>query len=317
MNDVKFPALVGDSPLAILAAIGTMKLVHDFVDVGATLSWDPADRMPVLGSSLEDVGEVVSCLTKILEDMPEGVTVPGGPIGFPPPGEAPDKLRVKQGELRGVIDSVTESADLGQAEVVREWVSGLVTDLVVDSSSRGASRGAISQFMAPSGRQSMATMLQKTLEIVQDDPVVLREAFTGWRRVSGVTGEYLDHRASWSSSEDGRGKAGMRGVPGATWLALMSYPLWMTTSVAATARTSGWHRLPEGQRHVSEVRLPLWSQRLGLDGVVALVEHPLLDVPWSCVNHRALNQLGVFHVCRARRRQAVGGKSAGVLVPVP
>ena len=41
----------------------------------------------------------------------------------------------------------------------------------------------------------------------------LRQALVGWRRVSGVTGEYLDHRANWDSGEDGRGKAEIREAP--------------------------------------------------------------------------------------------------------
>ena len=86
MKDVKFPALVGESPLAVLAAIGTLKLIRDFVDDHALLSWDAADRAPVLHSSMPSVDDIVARLAQIIESMPEGVVVPGGPPGFPSQG---------------------------------------------------------------------------------------------------------------------------------------------------------------------------------------------------------------------------------------
>ena len=47
-----------------------------------------------------------------------------------------------------------------------------------------------------------------------------------------------------------------------------------------------------------------------------LVEHPVFEGDWNGINHDVLRELGVIHVCRARRRKAVGGKSSGVLVPL-
>ena len=312
MKDVKFPALVGDSPLAVLAAIGTLKLIRDFVDDHALLSWDATDRAPVLHSSMASINDVVARLAEVVESMPEGVVVPGGPSGFPPPGAAPDRLRVGPGELRRLVGVF--SKDRSSAPAVQAWIACLVTDLVADPSS---GRGAISQFAAPSGKQSMATMLQKPLEMVRDTPDYLRQALVCWRRVPGVTGEYLDHRASWDRSEDGRGKAEMRGVPGVTWLALMSYPLWTTTADGPRVRTSGWHTVNEGHRREEELRLPLWSEPLGPSAVKVLVEHPVFEGDWNGIDHDALRTLGVIHVCRARRRKAEGGRSAGVLVPLP
>lgn len=312
MNDVKLPALAGDSPLAILAAIGTLRLARGWIDEAARLSWDQQDWCPVLSSSLASVDELAEQLAEIVVDMPEKVVVPGGPACFPPPGAAPDKLRVAQGELWGLARNLTTGASSVEAATVRSWLASLVTDLVMDNQKRGA----ISQFVASAGKQSMATMLEKPLEAVRAEPDRVRQALVGWRRVPGVTGEYLDHRAIWDSSDDGRGKAEMRGVPGATWLALMSYPLWTTTAAGSRTRTSGWHTVRQGRRSVEELRLPLWRAPLGPDAVRALVEHPALDGEWGDIDHDKLRLLGVFHVCRARRRPTAGGKSLGVLVPL-
>lgn len=306
MNHVKFPALVGESPLAILAAIGTLRLIHDFVDEGARLSWDPLDRAPILHSRLESVDAVVKELTAIVVEMPKDVLVPGGPPNFPPPGAAPDGLRLEQGKLHAEFGSDSSSP------VVQRWLASLVTDLVTDDKGRGA----ISQFVASAGKQSMWTMLKKSLDEVQPRPDYLRQALLGWRRVPKVTGEYLDHRARWDSGDDGKGKAEMRGVPGATWLALMSYPLWTTTANGKRPRTSGWHSEPGGGSVVEELRLPLWLEPLGPAAIVALVEHPELDLAWTDVDQRWLHLTGVIFVCRARRRKARGEKAAGVLVPI-
>lgn len=306
MNRVKFPALVGESPLAILAAIGTLRLIHDFVDGDARLSWDPDDRAPVMHSRLASVDAVVEELTSIVLGMPKDVVVPGGPSHFPPPGAAPDGLRLPQGQLYEQFNSDS------QPPVAQKWLASLVTDLVTDKDGRGA----ISQFMAPAGKQSMATMLEKPLHLVQSEPEYLRQALIGWRRVPGVTGEYLDHRARWDSGEDGRGKAEMRGVPGATWLALMSYPLWITTASGKHPRTSGWHSEPGGGSLAEELRLPLWLEPLGPAAIIALVEHPELDRAWADMDQRWLHLAGVISVCRAHRRKARGEKAAGVLVPI-
>jgi len=218
--------------------------------------------------------------------------------------------------------------DAGPRAEALQWLSSLVTDLAADSQQ---GRVAISQYTAPSGKQSMWTMLAKPLELVRGEPDYLHQALAGWRRVPGVTGEYLDHRAMWDAAESGDGASGsMRGVPGATWLALMSYPLFRTTGAGKRPLSSGWHTVRDGRRRIDELRLPVWEQPLGTAGVVALVEHPLLaprnvvgtDSPRSAARsaqeHAAqLDALGVMHICRARRRQPPGSKSAGVLTTVP
>lgn len=312
MNQITFPALVGDSPLAILAAIGTLRLVRDFVDDQSRLRWDPLDRSPVLESSLTSVDEVVAELTRIVdEETPDGVLVPGGPRDFPPPGASPDRLRVPPDELYRLGSSFFTNQPK-EAATVRGWLGSLVTDLALDSKGKVA----ISQYTAPAGGQSMGTMLAKPLELVRSTPDYLRQALTGWRRVRGVTGEYLDSRAVWGSGDDGRGEPQMRGVPGATWLALMSYPLWTTTADSSHPHSSGWHRFPEGRRQRWELRLPLWQEPLGPDAVKALVEHPALAGGWDDVDQGMLRLLGIVHVCRARRWPSPGGKSAGVLAVV-
>lgn len=306
MKEIRLPALDGYSALGILAALGTLRLLNAFGDDPARLSWSPEDLVAVLHTTCEDVDEVVDRLHGVVEEVAEGSVLPGVPVGFPPPGAAPDGLRLRQEDLRETAGAWLAEASTPETGL---WLASLVTDLGVDDKGRVA----ISQYTAPSGRQSMSTMLLKPLDLVRSQPRYLQEALLGWRRVSGVTGEYLDHRATWEATQAGDGAVGvMRGVPGATWLALMSFPLFRTTcSPRRRPSSSGWHTVAEGRRRFDELRLPVWEQPLSPAGVVALVEHPALTS--GAEVSPPLRRLGVLHVCRARRYQSMDSKSAGVL----
>lgn len=318
MNEVRMPALTGDSPLGVLAAIGVLRLLSDFTEDAPLLRWDRATLTALLCGRRASLDEVVDDLKQVVEGIAEGSILPGVGAGFPPPGAAPDGLRVPQGELGRVSSLLLDQMSGSQRDEALRWLSSLVTDLAVDDKGRVA----ISQFTAPSGKQSMATMLEKPLEQIRKKPDYLRQALVGWRRVPGVTGEYLDHRAMWDATEDGGGSPSMRGVPGATWLALMSYPLLRTTaSVRKRPLSSGWHTATaRGPRLYDELRLPVWEQPLGPAGVTTLVEQPALSgsqgIAGQVGSQEELAMLGIISVCRARRYQPPGGKSAGVLTPM-
>lgn len=321
MNEVRLPALTGDSPLGVLAAIGVLRLLSDFTDDAPRLRWERVGLTAVICGRLDSTGAVVEVLRGIVDDIAGDSVIPGVGGGFPPPGAAPDGLRVPQAELGLAEAALFHGMSESEVSEGRRWLASLVTDLASDDKGRVA----ISQFTAPSGKQSMATMLEKTLALVRKQPDYLRQALMGWRRVADVTGEYLDHRALWDATQDGGGSPSMRGVPGATWLALMSYPL-VRTTVSARGRTlsSGWHTVTtNGARSYDELRLPVWEQPLGPAAVAALVEHPALAPTAKAGDSRpdtssgsVLETLGVIHVCRARRYQPPGGKSAGVLTTV-
>jgi len=192
---------------------------------------------------------------------------------------------------------------------VEAWLGSLVTDLSLDEKSRSD----ISMMAAPSGKQSMRTMLEKPLALVREDPGCLHEALVGWRRRPGVSGEYLDHRVLFDAADSGSGESQERGVPGATWLALMSYPLLRTTALGSEPITTGWHRRP---RQPPLFVYPLWKAPLDRRAVTALLEHPLMH---ECVRGELPPEaevLSIFAVGRAQRRRIPGRTFAGVLGPV-
>lgn len=325
MSTLRLPALDGRSPLGVLAAFGLLRLLDVHTDDTPRLSWSPEDLTAVLHTTRGSVDDVVGDLVGIIGALKDGALLPGLPAGFPPPGAAPDRLRVPQRELGSWARDHLDPMPPAAATEAAAWLGSLVTDLGADPSGRVA----ISQFTAPSGKQSMSTMLAKPLDQVRADHDLLRQALVAWRRYPGVTGEYLDHRAMWDATEAADGATGMmRGVPGATWLALMSYPMFRTTwSVRKRPLSSGWHTVTEGRRRYDELRLPIWTSPIGVAAVVALVEHPSLAPRKPRMRGQvvtddglgltpAMRALGIVQLCRARRRQPPGSKSAGVLAPV-
>jgi hypothetical protein len=306
VTTVRLNALDGRLPLAFLTAVGTQRLLVLHASVAAELSWDPVDCTARLHSPLASVEEVVAHLRSVVESIPDDGVLPGVSPDFPPPGEAPDRLRLERQELRNYAEVNVEPGSEAEA-----WMSSLVTDLTLDDKQRAD----ISQFTAPSGKQSMRTMLTKPLTFVRKRPEVLDEALTGWRRYADVTGEYLDHKVLFDAADASDGKSRERGVPGATWLALMSYPLIRTTADGTEPQSLGWQRVGRRPRLV----YPLWEHPLDLYGVQALLSHPEMAEVRTEQSEvtPALRTMGVFRVCRAARRRVSGRNFAGVLAPLP
>lgn len=305
MNTLRLPALDGRKALGFLAALGLTRLleVHD----GDTprLSWTRDGCIAVLQTRYDNVELLADRLGAIAQSIPDKGVLPGVATEMPPPGAAPDRLRVPPIKLRELAMALAPDAD---AEV-EAWLASLVTDLSLDDNGRSD----ISLMAAPSGKQSMRTMLEKPLAEVRDNPQCLHEALTGWRRCPGVTGEYLDHQVLFDAADSGAGESEERGVPGATWLALMSYPLFRTTAAGTEPITSGWHR---GRRQRPTFVYPLWTAPLGCDGIVALVEHPLWERAVDGELPPQASALSVFAVQRFQRRRIPGRTFAGVLGPV-
>lgn len=305
MTVIHLPVLDGRTPLGFLAALGLTRLLDAHTDDAPKLSWSPRSLTASLHTSRASVDAVVDDLRCVIASIPDGGVLPGVPVNLPPLGEAPDGLRLPPAELREYVSQL--SADPNPQ--IEAWVCSLVTDLSVDRNSRAD----ISLMTAPSGRQSMRTMLQKPLQHVREDPACLIEALTGWRRRPGVSGEYLDHRVLFDAADSGSGASQERGVPGATWLALMAYPLLRTTAHGGEPVTTGWQRRPH---QPSQFIYPLWQAPLDTHAIAALLEHPLMLRCATAELPEAMHALSVFAVQRAQRRKIPGRTFAGVLGPV-
>ena len=244
-------------------------------------------------------------LSRRFPKIPDGGVLPETSATFPPPGEAPDKLRLTRQAFTDYVSGVTD-VDGAAGE---RWLSSLVTDLSVDKDSRVD----ISLYTAPSGKQSMRTMLDKPLALIRNNPALLREALVAWRRYPGVTGEYLDHRVLFDAVDAPDGKPAERGVPGATWLALMSYPLLRTVALNGQPMSTCWQNL--GRRTGRRMIYPLWTAALDVAAVGALVSHPVLASAEPGPPPQLAALLSVFWVGHASRRRIAGRNFSGVLAP--
>jgi hypothetical protein len=157
-------------------------------------------------------------------------------------------------------------------------------------------------------------MLEKPLAQVRKDPGLLREAMVAWRRYPGVTGEYLDHRVLFDAVDAPDGKPAERGVPGATWLALMAYPLLRTTATGGEPMSTGWQEF--GRRAGRRMVYPLWSSPLDPAAVKAVLSHPVLAGAEPGAPPPAATLLSVFWIGHAGRRRIPGRNFAGVLAPI-
>lgn len=308
MTHLSLPALDGRAPLGFLSALGVLRLLEESTasTLRPRLSWATDTCTAVLHDGPETIDDLVDVLTRIVTSIPEGGVLSGVAPDLPPPGEAPDRLRLPRDQHRTLAEKIwREDGEAGE-----RWMASLVTDLSVDDKKRAD----ISLFTAPSGKQSMRTMLEKPLALVRKRPELLREALTAWRRYPGVSGEYLDHHVLFDAVDAPDGRPAERGVPGATWLALMSYPLLRTGSPGRDPVTTGWQQIrpgADGRRFV----YPLWSRPLDSHAARLLLTHPILERAQPGPPPAPAALLSIFLVCHAERRRLTGRTFAGVLTP--
>jgi hypothetical protein len=313
MTALALPALDGRTPLGFLAALGLLRLVDRNTGHHPRLAWSTSDAVAVLHDAHPDIDTLVADLVAVVAGIPDGAVLPGLPDDFPPLSGTAARMRFTRPALRTFIENAV-GAGGPEAE---QWLAALVTDLTVDA----GGNGAITLFAAPSGRQSMRSMLFYPLKFVRDRPEVLREALTAWRRYPGVSGEYLDHRVLFDVVDTADGTSAERGVPGATWLALMAYPLLRTTGTGGRSpgdggqvTSTGWQDLGSGADRRRLV-YPLWSEPLDIHAVKALLSHEILDRAAPGTPPPGADLLSIFRICHAHRRKIPGRTFAGVLTP--
>jgi CRISPR-associated endonuclease/helicase Cas3 len=293
-----------------LAALGALRLLTWATDDRVRLSFHPATATARLTGPFTTVEEVADELAAMVGRMGPQQTLPGISRSWPPPSSSgPDPMRVARSAYRDLAARAGEAA--------QPWLSCIATDLAVDNESK--SRCALTPFMAPAGRQNVATFFTKPLEYLRGDAEPLYEALASWRRVDGYTGEYFDHRAIRGAGDLPSGKATNAGVPGASWLATQALPLLHLTGDGQDPQTALWHRL--GRRGV--MCWPVWEPELDLAAARALITHPVLtrlrpdpqDSGTLEIEADRLRPLGVIVAAAAERRAMPN--SAGPLVPLP
>lgn len=312
-HSLELPALDGRDPLGFLAALGTLRLLaEETPDV--RLSFSDETALATLHGSYQSHDEVVGVLLRILERTPEDGYLPDVQAGFPPrAGRGADPMRVDPRERYRSFG--LQMSDKGGPEALR-WLAAFVTDLSDDGG-----RAALSPFTALSAKMNVRTFCGNPIAAVRKQPERLHEALLHWRRQPEFMGEFLDHRAWWTPAEDPLGESLPTGVPGATWLAIMAFPLFRLGGDGHRIAATLWHIAP-GQPWF--MVWPLWRQPLDVPAVITMIEHPVIAIErrngrpyveqtlWT-----ALRVLGVFAVCAARRVPADDRGYFRPLTPVP
>lgn len=316
---VELPALSGREPLGFLAGLGVLRILTDR-GIDARLGWDPVTALARVDGA-GDVEEILGHLVAAFEELPDGGLMPGLPPELPAKklGSAGgDPARITPGEL---VQAVEAQADDEQA---LRWLRALYTDLALDKNGCCAR----TLFSAPAGQQTLRSMFEKPTEQVRGDVITLLEqAVKGWRRVREVTGENLDVRASRLAAEQADGAATTYGVPGATWLALASLPLFPLGGDGKNVRAPGWFRARLPRRRLSWVfAWPVWSEPRTVRMVELMVRHPVIRDAVAEVSslatgrgsasgsvRRSADALGIEAVPLAVRWSPPSAKSAGYL----
>src|SRR5262249_50709226 len=107
MTAIACPALDGRAPLGLLAALGTLRLLVDHADPAATLHWSSTDASAILATTVaEDSAALAAWLVGVLDGIGQRQVIPGAPDDLPPPGEAPDRIRLAPAELRRYVSGL-------------------------------------------------------------------------------------------------------------------------------------------------------------------------------------------------------------------
>jgi hypothetical protein len=293
MSRVEIPALDGRNPLGFLAALGLHHIVATQADHDATLAWHPATCLPTLRTEkFTDLDQLTTWLIELATGQPDEVLQPGWPPRFPPPGEAPDKLVPLRSDFPDLLK---------QHEGAERFIGALVTDLAVND----ADRVRRTPMVAPTGKQSFATMLTNQARHIRTNPDLLRQALTRWRRIRGTTGEGFDSAAIISGADDPGGHPGERAVPGAVWLAIAGLARFrLAADDHGRATATAWRRIRSNPLMV----WPLWTPHLNSEAILVLLEHPDVAVRRSerhtLTPVNDLTPLGVTRICAAERAGA-------------
>jgi hypothetical protein len=310
MITIRLPALHADNALGFLAAVGTLRLIaEDLGDREARLGWpDGPYEGAALDSRFSTVEELVVAIDSIVSAMNDAGQLLPGVTGFPPRGESSGSdptSRFSIADGRGMAASALSNPGLAT------WCQAVV-GLVPPIDRKTSEVGSLERnrfLRAGPGTVWVPRTLASVLSLT--NPRTLVEAFNGWQRHQGFIGAYLDHRADVDKAiGQAKKPPAKRGVPGATFLALMSLPLFpVRSSGPFLAETVGWSSTRVAKKGFL---WPVWEAMLDIASVTALVDHP--EVSRTVLNPRQdmsrLRALGLTAVFRSLRIAAGNNDAA-------
>ncbi|MEU4347003.1 hypothetical protein [Streptomyces sp. NPDC023838] len=320
-HELELPALVSNSPLGFLAALGILQLTDPILGQPARLSWRGPDapavfhtHQPLTHQTLADL------LSAQLPDDPAKEPLPLAPRILSLPRTGPSDA------LRMPIDTALHHLrSLAQAErehrtPTAHWFTALVNQLSIAATEKNPGNTRPTHGKQPAlytsstplfgrgGQMTLANNWIKAAEECRKDPTHLLAALTAWRRVDGYAGANLDHHSTGDAHMVSQGKPTQQGVPGATWLALHGFATFRLTGDTTYAQTTSWDRTaPNGA-----LTWPIWQSPLTTTSITTLLEHPLVRTPNpDPAKLRNLAVTAIYSAPRTRLPQADGPLQLG------
>ncbi|MFF8990905.1 hypothetical protein ACF09H_13340 [Streptomyces sp. NPDC014983] len=291
MRELELPALLSNSPLGFLAALGVLELTTPALQQPPRLSW----RGPAAPAVLHTHQPLTHHdLAGILQDQlpqdpsKEPLKLAPGILSLPrhtAPGAPNDALRMPIDlalqRLRTHAHAERETGD-----PTARWFTALVNQLcITPPKDEGSKRKTTSPgpdettwyttttpLFGRTGRMTLANNWAKAADHCRRDPTHLHGALTAWTRTDGYTGANLDYHSTGDAHLVSNGKPSQQGVPGATWLALHGFAAFRLTGDTKRPQATGWEQGPDG----AALTWPIWHHPLTPTAITTLLEHPLI-----------------------------------------
>lgn len=325
MHELELPALLSNSPLGFLAALGVLELTTPALEQAPKLSWRGLAAPAVLHTHQPLTHDT---LTGLLHDqLPQDpakdpLTLAPGILSLPRhtgPGAPNDALRMPIDLALERLRGHTQAERVTGAPTAR-WFTALVNQLRITPGKGTGPKGPIppgfdgmayytatTPLFAPAGRMTLANNWAKAADHCLRDPTHLHAALTAWSRVDDYAGANLDYHSLGDAHMVSDGKPAQRGVPGATWLALHGFAAFRLTGTTTRSEATAWEHSPDGPA----LTWPVWHPPLTTNAITVLLEHPLARNETR--DPVKLTDLGITGIYTAPRTS--GSHSEGPLQP--
>ncbi|MBC9715702.1 hypothetical protein H9Y04_24460 [Streptomyces sp. TRM66268-LWL] len=308
-HELELPALLSDSPLGFLAALGILHLTEPVLEEPARLSWRGPAAPAVLHTSQPLTHAALAAILRDqLPDKPaeEPLALAPGILSLPRSGPFSDALRMP---IDLALDRLRAhaAAEREHRAPAARWFTALVNQLSIGPKDNKTAKprtapGQPADLYTTStplfgrgGQMTLANNWAKAAHECRRGETRLLDALTAWRRVDGYAGANLDHHSTGDAHMVSTGKATQQGVPGATWLALHGFATFRLTGDSTHSQTTSWDRVTTN----GALTWPTWSPPLTTTGITALLEHPLVRTPSPDLTK--LTNLGVTAIYTAPR----------------
>lgn len=288
MNALVLDALPGSNPLAVLAALGLLKSLHE-AGFPVRLSWiERDDWVACLHGGPGDAGALVRWLADWVRNDPAAeLSWTEGDVRMPP-----DRYRT-------LLAEAVESAP-----VLAEFLGAVAADGAADNA-----KGYIKPtpfYMASGQQQFLATFRDLHAALIERADALFEEALFGpWRYSTRIWGAGWDPSTERSHAQRHVAPASekTRCIAAAAWLGLKALPLFPSYSVNGRERTMGFlqssrERFWRWPIHSAPLTLPALRQLLGAAEVAAagpqVPLRPGLDAIYEVRRHEFGQGYAVF-----------------------